>query len=313
MDLLAKCFHNSAIKPLTEALGDLFKQDAGIAYAFLAGCFQEDDCQYLIDILLECTDATARQYVGALLKQVVNKLKETEKDKIMQREVIRITDEKTGEITTIEQPAALVSRFIMKLLSLLNTQVAKSWSRFENYLDLLYSFGLGLIDEKDQSQPSNNIGMEFLMSIHFVEKACDFMLGKKSPLSLLGEKRFEMGGSFTQPNFTPLIKLLTRILTDPALLERHPLNDNEKAMFLHSDMLKVMLGSAVGGKHFGICLANMCKDHLKMSRKVAKVFLKAINNANYENVKSYLTALKPFVRLDDSLRPQRLEWIFGIS
>lgn len=50
-----------------------------------------------------------------------------------------------------------------------------------------------------------------------------------------------------------------------------------------------------------------------MSRKVAKVFLKSISSATYENVKSYLTALKPFMRLEDSLRQQRLEWVFGIS
>lgn len=29
----------------------------------------------------------------------------------------------------------------MKCLSMLNTQVAKNWTRFENFLDLLYSFG----------------------------------------------------------------------------------------------------------------------------------------------------------------------------
>jgi hypothetical protein len=32
----------------------------------------------------------------------------------------------------------------MKMLSLLNTQVAKCWSRFESFFDILYSFGVGI-------------------------------------------------------------------------------------------------------------------------------------------------------------------------
>ena len=76
----------------------------------------------------------------------------------------------------------------------------------------------------------------------------------------------------------------------------------------------MMLGSSQGSsKPFGQCLANMCKDNLKLSLKVSKVFIKAINNSNYDNVKAYLTALKPFLRLDDSLKLQKLEWVFGVS
>lgn len=199
----------------------------------------------------------------------------------------------------------------MKLLSLLNTQVAKCWSRFESFLDVIYSFGVG--NDDTSAENTDSIGMEFLMSVNFMEKACDFMLGKKSPLCAIGEKRFEMGGSYTQPNFTPIVKLLSKIMTDSDLLARYPLNDLEKKLFLHADLLKVMLGSNAGGKQFGNCLASMCRDNVKMSRKVAKVFLKSISSATYENVKSYLTALKPFMRLEDSLRQQRLEWVFGIS
>lgn len=248
MDLLAKCFHNQAIKPLSDALGVLFKDDEGMAKTFIEGCFQEDDCAYLMDVLLECSDATVRQHIANLLKQVVNTLKKSEREKILLRETIEVTDEKTGVVTRIEQPAATVSRFIMKLLSLLNTQVAKCWSRFEGFLDVIYSFGVGSEDTSAENSAADSIGMEFLMSVNFMEKACDFMLGKKSPLCALGEKRIEMGGSFTQPNFTPIVKLLSKIMTDPNLLARYPLNESEQKLFLHADLLKVMLGSNAGGK-----------------------------------------------------------------
>ena len=57
----------------------------------------------------------------------------------------------------------------------------------------------------------------------------------------------------------------------------------------------------------------MCKDNLKLSKKVSKVFIKVINNCNFDNVKNYLKALKPFVKLNDSLKIMKLEWIFGIG
>lgn len=72
-----------------------------------------------------------------------------------------------------------------------------------------------------------------------------------------------------------------------------------------------MLGQNTGSKQFGMCLANMCRDNLKYSKKVSKIFIKVINGSTYDNVKNYLKALKPFLRLDDDLKTLRLEWVFG--
>lgn len=40
-------------------------------------------------------------------------------------------------------------------------------------------------------------------------------------------------GGYNSPNFTPFIKLITRMISDPELLEKHPLSDVEKKLFLH--------------------------------------------------------------------------------
>ena len=55
----------------------------------------------------------------------------------------------------------------------------------------------------------------------------------------------------------------------------------------------------------------MCKDNQKFSKKVSKIFIKVINASSYDNVKNYLKALKPFLKLSDSLKTTRLEWVFG--
>jgi hypothetical protein len=164
-----------------------------------------------------------------------------------------------------------------------------------------------------QTDTQNLIGLEFLLSQRFVERACDFILGKKSPLCSPGEKRFEMGSSFSGPNFTALTRIITKVLSDPSLLQKYPLSEVEKKMFMHSDFLKLMLQSQATAKQFGQCLANMCRENLKLSTKVAKVFLKSIANSNFDSVKTYLKALKPFVLMEDSLKAQRLEWVFGFS
>jgi len=87
--------------------------------------------------------------VGNLVKFIVNRLKVIEADKLFMTEVITTTNDK-GETSTVEQPASLCARFILKCLSLLNTQVAKNWSRFEQFLDILYTFGCGLTNESEQ-------------------------------------------------------------------------------------------------------------------------------------------------------------------
>jgi len=71
-----------------------------------------------------------------------------------------------------------------------------------------------------------------------------------------------MGGSYQSPNFSPLVKLITRMIHNEELINKYPLTDIEKKMFLHEDFLKVMLGAGASAKQFGVCLANMCKGNL---------------------------------------------------
>jgi len=59
-------------------------------------------------------------------------------------------------------------------------------------------------------------------------------------------------------------------------------------------------------------LANMCKDNVKLTKRVTKVFLRSIEQAHLDTVKGYLKALKPFLRFDDSLKQKKLEWVFGV-
>jgi hypothetical protein len=64
----------------------------------LQSCFDEDNCDYLMSVLLDCTDQTARVHVANLVKFVVKALAEAEGADIHKMEEIVSNSEK-GEVT----------------------------------------------------------------------------------------------------------------------------------------------------------------------------------------------------------------------
>lgn len=78
---------------------------------------------------------------------------------------------------------------------------------------------------------------------HFISKASDFILGKKSPLWDDKELRHEISlGGYNPPNFGPLIALISKMIKSP-LKQEYPLLPIEEEMIMTKDLLKIMLGS----------------------------------------------------------------------
>jgi len=84
--------------------------------------------------------------VANLVRFLVNKLKIIEKDRLY--ETVKVEHEIEGKKVTIEQNVALSARFINKALNLLPTMVSKNWARFDNFLEIIYAFGVGEAEEK---------------------------------------------------------------------------------------------------------------------------------------------------------------------
>ena len=59
-------------------------------------------------------------------------------------------------------------------------------------------------------------------------------------------------------------------------------------------------------------LAEMCRSNYELSKKVAKVFLGAIEGSHDASVANYIVSMKPFLKLDDELKRLRREWVFGV-
>lgn len=121
---------------------DLLKQDLPLCARFLEQCFKEDNCAYILEIILECTDQHSRFHASNVMKFILNKLKTVEKDYLYEEVKVTTSDEK-GETVETSYYKALSSRFVALVISQLNTTVAKNWVRVENILDILHSYAVG--------------------------------------------------------------------------------------------------------------------------------------------------------------------------
>ena len=83
-------------------------------------------------------------------------------------------------------------------------------------------------------------------------------------------------------------------------------------MLHHPHLLKSVLCSP-SADSFANLLADMCKDNFHLSKKVAKVFLQAIEAAHFDTVGNYMVSMKPFLKMNDSLKGLKMEWIFGVA
>lgn len=56
----------------------------------------------------------------------------------------------------------------------------------------------------------------------------------------------------------------------------------------------------------------MCKGNFNLSKKVAKLLIKGINQYQVDKVTKYLKLLKRFLSIDDDFKTARLEWSLGV-
>lgn len=63
---------------------------------------------------------------------------------------------------------------------------------------------------------------------------------------------------------------------------------------------------------FAGMLSEMCKNNLKLSKKMAKVHIKNFNKNNQDTLDSVMLALRSYMLIDDEHKKTRFDWIFGM-
>jgi len=114
---------------------------------FMKSLLDDDDAEVVMEILFECPDLHARRNLIRIIRYLVCRLKEIEKDAILANEFDELEETyvniygEQGSRTRYE-PKALVLRFLALLKAFMPTRAARGWKFIDTYMDLLYSFGV---------------------------------------------------------------------------------------------------------------------------------------------------------------------------
>jgi hypothetical protein len=149
-EILARCFNNESMRLLTKSYIEILSRDDDLLVRFVHGMIEEkpEQLEMFLEMLIDCIDHVARGNAAYVLKVILCRLKVIEKDALLEntREQIVCKNDQ-GESFPLERPKALCARFIEGLLGLLNTRVAKHYTRFEQTLDVISSFVLYSVEE----------------------------------------------------------------------------------------------------------------------------------------------------------------------
>lgn len=146
-DILARCLDNTGLPLLTSAMIEILKSSDQACLDFMETMLDDDDAEPIMEILFDCPDKIARKNLIRIIRYLLCRLKDIEKDKIMANEFDVLTETFTtysGETATrqILEPRSFALKFIKLLKSIMSTRAARSWKLIDTYMDIFFSFGV---------------------------------------------------------------------------------------------------------------------------------------------------------------------------
>lgn len=130
---------------------DIFKKDDNLCKQFMSSLLDENNAECILELFFECTDKVSQANAARLIKYLLCRLKVIEKEELLSRAVETVTEKEieNGEevIKTVLLPKSICAKFMNVLLYHLFGRAARSWSRFDYYLDVLKAFGLNSAEE----------------------------------------------------------------------------------------------------------------------------------------------------------------------
>ena len=315
-DILAKSFHSTSIKSVSENLCKIVYHSSRAAYK-LIDYVLADQLQKFISFMLKCSDRLVRASVSNLIKTAILTCAEIEGEEIFKYEEIK--KEEKGSIQ-IRKYQSRVSTLLNLYINAIGKECAQSWDKFEQFFELLNSL-------------RSNLFIKFYNSRNMIAILIDFYLGKESPINYSKLKRVDMGNRFRQPSFGPLIELvcflsfhilpapLENYVVDKSLIMKISKVQEFNYNYIEEEMKCLLnttfIHSVIEGGFCPSIFADFIKywsfENEAISKIVAKVLLKRLNISDYHEVDPYLIIMKAFLEINDSLFEVRLEWILGIS
>lgn len=135
-----------------------------------------------------------------------------------------------------------------------------------------------------------------------------------------------MGNNYSKPEYCSLIQTIcylsrhtdprdegAEIDLPPTLMGSKPFpqGEKEKIVIVCKNFAKKAIKDGFEADAVGKLIAHWSYENEENSKIYGAVFLKGINETDYEEVAPFLTAMHHFLKIQDSLQTKRLEWLLG--
>lgn len=307
-DLLVYSSNNETIKEVADVFRKILAASDEAVLQF-SDFIIKDDCSEMIRILLKCPDHQARECVANILSTAVNRLFALETDILGQEEEI---DENT------KIPKSKAERFMLHVIGAIHKDCAANWTKFEHFFKLILNVTIG-----------GEAQLEFMHQQKLITTLTDFFLGGQSPIKAADENRTNIGNNFQRAVFESLIATVCYISRNsqtkvvkpdneirPQTLIGDKLYEYSEAdytLIINKNFIHKAIRQGYEADQVGKLIAHWSYGSREESELFANVFLTGINTSDFDEVQPYLTALHHFLRVQDDLQQERLEWMFGVT
>ena len=205
-------------------------------------------------------------------------------------------------------------KFMNFMINAIHAQASPNWTKFEQFFNMINKVTIGGEDQ-----------LKFMKKLQLETLLADFFLAERSPIRPQEEKRMCMGNNYSKPVFDSLVQTICYLSrhTDPREEGQEELpktimdgemfqpGDNEKKVIVSKHFGTKAIKDAFEADTVGKLIAHWSYENKENSEIFAEVFLKGINETDYEEVAPFLTAMHHFLTIKDSFQQNRFEWLIG--
>ena len=277
--VLCKSFHNKFLPDVLKQLKNLFDMFPENSEKFIASQIQ-DNFETVSCLLLICTEKTTREAMADFFAFCLNR---------------------QAEVDFSEN--CDVKLFVSNLLALIPQDIAKHWTRFQQFWQFFRDFALG--GEKQSV---------FLLNSGVLTYFIDFYLYEKSPLARPQEKRSPIGNKMWTPCYDPLIQTISVIIeycSTGSQDKAYTLTESDKKCLLCPYFYEKTLANSYDCKSLGRIVQYLSLDDFSYSENIAKILIKALNDRDLTDVQGLFEVISAFLTIEDKYVYNRIEWILG--
>lgn len=279
LGVLCRSFHNKLLPDVLGYLKKLFDMFPNNFEKFVKAQI-EDNLTTVSCLLLICTEKTTREAMADFFAYCLNK---------------------QAEVDFSENSD--VKLFVNNLLLLIPQDLAKHWTRFQQYWQFLRDFALG-------GEPQ----CLFLLNNGALTLFIDFYLCEKSPLVRYGEKRNPIGNKMWTPSFDALIQTISVLIEQCSTgntIKGYNLTENDRKCLFCPMFYEKTLSNSYDCKSLGKIVQYWCYNDLGYSENIGKILLKALNDRDLTDIQGLFEVISAFLTLEDMYVYNRIEWMLG--